>query len=106
MSHRIVSVTPLVTFEVDTQKYKHGRFTMPAEVLRKLDIVHEDNVHIRIESMDGQKTLWSGILKMQSVAEIDCAELSRYFQCGERIRVAASKPELVPLLISRPAMQS
>ena len=93
MANRILdTTTDTVTFEVDAQSYKAGRFSMPAEVLRRLGLDWNMEVHVRIESLDGQEVLWAGTLKMQSGPEIDSAELVQHVIPGERIRVVASRP--------------
>ena len=93
MANRILASTANdVTFEVDAQSYKAGRFTMPAEVLRQLRLDWNDEVRLRIESLDGRRMLWTGILKMQSGPEIDSADLVQHIGPGERIRVVASRP--------------
>jgi hypothetical protein len=63
---------------------------MPANVLRQLELDWNDEVRLRIESLDGQCVLWAGILKMQSGPEIDSADLVQYVAPGTRIRVVAS----------------
>ena len=93
MANRILNTAAgMVTFEVDAQSYKPGRFTMPADVLRQLGLDWNEEVHLRIESLDGQRAFWAGILKMQSGPEIDSAELMQFVGPGERIRVVASRP--------------
>lgn len=93
MANRLLGVTPEgVVFEVDAQSYKAGRFTMPAEVLRELGLDWNEEVGLRIESLDGQRVLWAGMLRMQSGPEIDSAELVPYVGPGERIRVVAARP--------------
>jgi hypothetical protein len=90
MANRILDRTAnAVTFEVDAQCYKAGRFTMPAEVLRHLGLEWNEEVRLRIESLDGQRVLWAGILKMQSGPEIDSSELMQYIGPGKRIRIVA-----------------
>ena len=74
------------------QSYKSGRFTMPAEVLRHLGLNWNEEVRLRIESLDAQQLLWAGTTKMQSGPEIDSAELVQHVGQGERIRVVASRP--------------
>lgn len=92
MDHRILNTTPdAVTFEVDAQSYKGGRFKMPAEVLRLLDMGDDEAVHLRIESLDGQSR-WAGIHQMKSGAEIYGPELEQHVGPGERIRVVVSRP--------------
>lgn len=93
MASRILASTDTaVTFEVDAQSYKAGRFTMPADVLRQIGLNWNEEVCLRLESLDGQHVLWTGTLKMQSGPEIDSAELVQYIGHGERIRVVASRP--------------
>jgi hypothetical protein len=92
MANRIIGATDDgITFEVDAQSYKAGRFTMPAEVLRRLGLDWNEEVRLRIESMDGHQVLWAGTIRMQSGPEIDSAELVQHVGPGERIRVIASR---------------
>lgn len=93
MANRILDTTAdAITFEIDAQNYKAGRFTMPAKVLRWLGLSWNEEVRLRIESPDGQRTQWGGTLKMQSGPEIDSAALIPHVAPGERIRVVASRP--------------
>jgi hypothetical protein len=79
-----------VVFEVDPQRYKRGRFTMPAAVLQRLGLDWNEWVSLRIETLDGQR-LWAGELKMVSGPEIDSADLIAHVRPGQRIRVVASR---------------
>jgi hypothetical protein len=85
MSSRVVEVV----FEIDAQSYKPNRFTVPAKVLAALDLEPGDEIELRVEDAGGQ-TLWSGVKRMVSGAEIDHAGLN--VQAGQRIRVSASRP--------------
>jgi hypothetical protein len=90
MSNQIVREDDnLVTFEVDAQRYKPNRFTMPALVLSRLELGWEEEVRLRVCSLDGGLR-WAGVIRMVSGPEIDNAALN--VANGERIRVVASRP--------------
>ena len=83
MANRIIGMeNDEVTFEVDAQRYKSGRFTMPAEVLRRLDLDWNEEVRLRICSLDGEQR-WAGVIKMQSGPEVDSAGLVQHIASGE-----------------------
>ncbi len=92
MSSQILSRSlNAVTFVSTAQRYKAGRFTMPAKVLQHLRLDWNEWVALRLESRGG-RPLWTGTLKMTSGPEIDRAELAPYVRAGRRIRVTASRP--------------
>jgi hypothetical protein len=89
MGKRILSVR----FEVDAQRYKAGRFTMPSEVLTALGLGWEEEIRLSLESpVDGQPSIWEGVIKMVSGSEIDLPDLAVHISPGSRIRGVASRP--------------
>ena len=81
MKPRVLSVT----LELDGQKHKDGRFTVPKEICKLMKIDNGDKVIVEIKGEKNLTILASG-------TEVYGSDFTPLIRAGERIKVTISLP--------------